>query len=165
MTDSIYAYRGENNSFSLTLLRASQSPDMYPEYGMHSYNIGIGICDKDEYFRYSDTFNYPLYFITNTSHKGSLPLKNSFISTSKNIAVSTLKTSEDENGFIVRVFDISKNGGMAFIQINADFEVTAVDNLERPIDKEVSRDGSRVLVNLSPCETIALKVTLNKGVV
>ncbi|HPZ52220.1 MAG TPA: hypothetical protein PLI11_04820, partial [Clostridia bacterium] len=71
----------------------------------------------------------------------------------------------DESGFIIRAFDITGDGGEAFIQINADFEVTAVDTLERPIDKEVSRDGSRVLVNLSPCETIALKVTLNKGVV
>lgn len=157
MTDSIYAYRGENNAFSLTLIRASQDPDSHPEYGMHNYNIGLGVCGKSEYFKYSDSFNYPMHYITNSSHGGSLPLTKSFISTSDNIAVSAIKVSEDGKGIIARVYDITGKSGKGSITLGGEFTIQAVDIMENPLDTAITREGKKVVFDLKPNEIVSLK--------
>jgi alpha-mannosidase len=158
MTDSVYAYRGEGNALRLTLLRATQEPDLYPEVGLHDYRLGVGICEADEYYKFSDCFNYPLSCITNTAHGGELPQKDSLLAVSDNLAVSALKVTEDESGVIIRLFDATGQGGRGWIRLKADVAAETVDLLEQPCPGKLTVEDGRLAFDLRANEIISLKL-------
>jgi len=164
LTDSIYAFRGENNSLSITMLRATQYPDQVPEYGLHTFNIGIAISnnDKHELFNKNCCFSYPLYYFSNQPHKGILPMENSFFKTEGSISVSAVKMPEDENcGFIIRVFDISQNYGTGCISFEREIlSAKAVDLLEMSTQNDITVSGASISFNLKPNEILTLKIEL-----
>lgn len=162
ISDSTYAYHGGDNFLSATILRATQEPDEYPEYGLHNLNLAIFPCNNDliELYRISSSFLYPITYFSNSSHKGNLPLENSFLKPFGTIAVSAIKTPEDKtSGIIIRVYDLSQQGASAgIIFFKQVVSVIAVDILENAVKKDITLIGSKVMFNLIPGEIITLKV-------
>jgi alpha-mannosidase len=161
-TDSIYAYRGVKNTISITLLRASQEPDPYPEYGLHNVNIGISICENDhmQLYRKSSDFIYPLTYLANTSHGGSLSMEHSFIKTSGNIIVSAVKSPEQlDKGIVIRLFDGSGQGTDGTVIFDRSIKGAEVVNIiEEPCGKTLTIIENKIHIRLKSYETITLKV-------
>ena len=108
MTNSLYGYRGAEDCMTVTLIRASRDPDPCPEYGMHHFELGVGVCDSDENAQYAMTAEFlnSIQVITNRTHKGSLPLEYSLLSVSGGVKVSALKLPESGiRGVVIRLYN------------------------------------------------------------
>ncbi len=108
LTDSKYGYRGYENRMEVSLLRCSSRPDPYPEIGQRCFRIGLALCDGSlpqlkalgSQFAHRD-----LPYASNRSHKGRLPLEDTFLHV-ENAIVSAVKLAEDRKGLIVRLASI-----------------------------------------------------------
>ena len=140
ISDCKYGFRYARDTVALSLIRASYDPDPYPEYGIHHFRIGIGVCRSDkgnrELYRIADTFIHPISYCTADIHTrgGELALDHSFLIVKGNIRVTALKISEDKTGVIVRFFNIGdkkEDYSLQFVQkIN---DAVAVDLNEVPL--------------------------------
>ena len=162
-TDSKYGFRGADNSLAVNLIRSSTEPDPSPEDGMHRIRLGVGIvdslCNKDV-FRAASAFIHPISFVSDTAHNGHLPKAASFLTLDGDVKCSGIKTSEDGNGLILRLYDANGKGGA----VTASFlkparKAALVDFTEK---KELGavdvRDG-RVSFNLPAYQAATLKVS------
>ncbi len=110
ISDSKYGFRFTEDMLALALIRASNDPDPYPEYGVHHLRIGIGVCPKPttdaSLYRMADAFLHTRPFCAATMQKqeGTLPLCHQFLRVSDNVRITALKTAEDGNGYVVRFF-------------------------------------------------------------
>lgn len=114
VTDTKYGFRGIDNAISVSLIRATSSPDPYPEYGKHRIRIGVGIVDgvkNQTLYRAAAQFVHPISVVSARSRKGSLPMTGQFIKAEGDIQISAVKTAEDGDGIIVRLADIGGLGG------------------------------------------------------
>ncbi len=169
---SNYAYRGEKDSVSLTLIRSSQEPDKYPEYGMHDFDIGIGICADDnmQLFRNAALFTQPLKYIANTQHKGTLPINSTFLRTEGDIVISAVKLPENPSDsdagkkIIIRLFDSTGKGTTGKLVFDRDIISADITDImeEQPYGTDSERrliiKGNEVKVDLRPFEVVTLKI-------
>ncbi len=162
LSDTIYAYCGENNSISATILRATTMPDKYPEFGIHTNEIGVAVLSnkKDIIYKTAAGFNQPMQFVSVIPHKGKLASTGSFIKVEGSVSVSALKTPEHAQGheIIVRLYEIEGKSGECRITF-ADKPVSAhiVDILEREQSK-ATVFGSTVIFNAGANEIITLRI-------
>lgn len=119
ISDSKYSYDCTGNTLSLTLLRNCIFADHYSDRPYADFNYTDEGISRFEYAVYPHTeengfgcvqrfaaaFNNRLVAVPVSYHKGSLPLKNSFISISKpNVSLMSVKFSEDGSGdAVIRV--------------------------------------------------------------
>lgn len=169
LSDCTYAFRGEADTLSATILRATQDPDRCPEYGLHNVVFGIAAVDGGkgpaELIRLNSGFTCPLYYFSDTAHAGSLSTENSFLHTEGAIAVSGLKSTEEPGAdLIVRVSDVSRRGGRGTV-VFAKPVVSAqpVDLIENPATRDDGRpvtvEKNRVGFDLKPGEILTLRVS------
>ncbi len=164
MTDSCYAYRGEKDSLSVTLLRASQEPDPHPEYGLHHYRIGIGACDGDpaQLFRHAALFTLPLRYIAGSPHPGTLALREGFIRTEGDIMVSAVKAPERPQAgvLILRIFETGGRGTIGKILFDREIAGAAVVGITEEPSEDAAAEvrENTVIVSLKPHEVATLRV-------
>jgi len=114
VTDTKYGYRGVNNSIAVNLIRSSYEPDPSPEDGIHRMKIGVGMVDSlcnMDVFKASTGFVHPISFVSGTAHSGTLPKEAKMISLQGDVKCSAVKTPEDGEGLIVRLYDANGKGG------------------------------------------------------
>jgi alpha-mannosidase len=118
VTDTKYGFRGVNNSLAVDLIRSSIDPDPSPEDGIHRVRIGVGIidslCNKDV-FKASSRFIHPISFISGTAHNGTLPKEAKMMTLEGDVKCSAVKTPEDGDGLIIRLYDANGKGGKVTI--------------------------------------------------
>ncbi|MEI6580198.1 MAG: glycoside hydrolase family 38 C-terminal domain-containing protein, partial [Eubacteriales bacterium] len=118
VTDTKYGFRGVNNRLAVNLIRSSFEPDPSPEDGIHRIKIGVGIidslCNRDV-FKASTGFVHPISFISGTSHAGTLPKEAKMITLEGDVKCSAVKTPEDGEGLIIRLYDANGQGGKVII--------------------------------------------------
>lgn len=109
LSDYLYGYRCENNSMQVTMLRASQYPDPFPEVGVRIFHLGIAVAKDEPAALFQLAFNMTgaLPYITNKRHAGSLPLNWSFMQLKGPVAATGIKAPEDgTKGLILRMAEI-----------------------------------------------------------
>ena len=114
ISDTKYGFRGANNSLAVALIRSSTEPDPSPEDGMHRIRLGVGIADSlcnQDVFCTSSAFIHPISVISGTAHKGDLPKEAGFLTLDGDVKCSAIKTAEDGDGLIVRLYDANGKGG------------------------------------------------------
>ncbi len=163
ITDTKYGYRGVNNSLAVNLIRSSTGPDPYPEDGIHHMKIGVGIadsvCNKD-LFKESTGFVHPLAFVAGTVHKGNLPKEARMFSLIGDVKCSAVKTPEDTDGLIVRLYDANGKGSEVTLDFAKDVESAVLTDLtEMKNLGEVAVDGKKVTFTLGAYEIATVKVS------
>ena len=110
-----YGFRGDRDGLSLNLIRSSFDPDPYPEVGEHRIHLAVGVCEPEEstLAKISAKSNHPV--ITRT-FAGSLQQNKNLIRVEGGI-VSAVKNAEDGNGFIIRVFNPTKEDKQIRVEI------------------------------------------------
>ena len=101
---------------------------------------------------------FPLGKVTNTTHKGELPLEQSFVELVSSARLSSLKISEDKKGYILRVYSICDKEKEISLKFYKDIKSAAlVDFTEKAIcDAEYS--GNTVSLVLKAGEVKNIRV-------
>jgi alpha-mannosidase len=123
LNDGIYSGSADGGSFDLTLLRSPvyshhenqhPRPDIYHHYmdqgereffiRLKAYPQGTG---NDEITRRALELNQPPVYVIESNHRGEFPLQQSFcaIKEGSSAIISTIKRSEDKDGWIIRAVE------------------------------------------------------------
>lgn len=122
INDAKYSYDVDSNILSLTIVRSPVYAHHNPQklnqrkeyeyldqerqefkYILFPYK---GSWKENKIIELSESFNNPPFLFIEGSHKGDLPLSQSFINyEGKNFLVNVIKKSEDGKGIIVRIFE------------------------------------------------------------
>lgn len=141
-TDSKHGYRMTDNSVSVSLIRSSFDPDLYPEYGEHRFSLALaphtGACDVAESCNIAEAFDHPLVVMQNSAHQGDFAADAALLQVcNKNIMLSSVKKPEDSDGLVVRLYEVAGLDTDAQITVSpllADGKsYVEVDALERPL--------------------------------
>jgi alpha-mannosidase len=162
LSDYLYGYHCEKGVMSVTMLRASQHPDRYPEVGFRCFDIGIGVLSDDllEMHQTASCMTEELPYITNKSHDGSLPLNGCFMKVEGNIVAGAVKSPQDNSkGFVIRLYEVSGQSGKAALSFTIPPKnVTLTDIHEKPVTCGILSDN-RLSFDINANEVVTLKVT------
>ena len=151
VTDTKYGFRGCFNSVSVSLIRGSSDPDPYPEYGNHFTRIGVGVVNgtaNKELFRQASRFVHPLAACSARKGAGKLPMDGRLFELTGDVRVSAVKTAEDFDGMVIRLFDEAGAG--------SDFTLTFTQEVSEAFNADLSE---KILGNLDVSEkTVSGKV-------
>jgi alpha-mannosidase len=174
LNDSKYGHSLENSTLRLTLIRSSYEPDPLPEIGEHTIRMSIvphgKVLPESTLIQLGAGFNHPLQVIGTDIHKGSLPAQSPAIieSDSANIVVSSVKKAENDDAFIMHLYETAGKATTAKISIDARLlgqvkDAVEVDFIERPVEKttaKATKDGLTVKI---PAHGIAcVKISMTK---
>lgn len=167
ITDTKYGFRGFKDSLAVSLIRSSFSPDPYPEFGIHKFNLAIEVVEEAtnvELIRKAYDYNHPIRFISGRVHEGSLPPEKGFISVeSGNINISSVKVPENQlldnspnKQIIMRVYEADGEDTRAVIKFDKMVsKAWVVDINERPITDERISNGCKISLD---CTTLEFNV-------
>lgn len=153
ITNSKYGFRGADNSVSVSCIRSSRDPDPYPEYGKHNIRIGIGAVESASPSTLCETalhYLHPLAVCSARPGKGTLPPSARLFKLEGDALVSAVKTAEDSDGTVIRLYDASGKGG----EIKLGFFKAPLSVSETDINEKIISDlnvsGSDVSVRIEP---------------
>jgi alpha-mannosidase len=161
-----YGYDTRGNTMRLSLLRSPKWPDPTADRGNHSFEYSLyphkGRVENSETIYKGYEFNYPLLTCLTDSHKGDLPLTDSFIKiNSKNVIVTSIKHAEEsENVWIITMYEMQ--GLDTKTEIVLPFKPVKVfeSNFLEDDLKESSFINNRLQISIPKNSTRVLKVYL-----
>ncbi len=162
MCDVQGAYRGWNDTLSVTLLRSTALPDIIPEHGIHHFRVGIGIlpsCEM-ELYKAANSFIHPLPFASVVPHKGTLPTDGQFMKVDGKVIVSGIKSPENSKGkeMIIRFYSLSDAEQKVKISFaKTPVKAQLVNSLEVNLG-DLIIDGNDVVVDAPALSITAIKV-------
>ena len=133
-SDCKYSYYSEEGVLSITLLRSSINPDKYPELGIQSMELGLGVAESTDWKILTEKaicFAHPLYIYSNTIHAGLLPACSSLIRIEGRANVIALKRSEDRSGLTIRLGNHDENQSTVTIHLPKEAHAEQVDVFEK----------------------------------
>jgi len=165
LNDCKYGFDVQGNTMRMTILRTSYSPDPNPDQGHHELRYSLyphrGDWRKALTFRRGYELNHPLetVVVSGGASQGNLPEEASFMRINpENIVLSCLKTAEDSDGIIIRIYDATGEGGEA--EITPGFpigEAVETDLLERNLTRLTLQEGL-LKVKLAPWEIKTIRL-------
>ena len=110
LNNAKYGYDIKGNVMRLSLLRSPKWPDPTADRGKHSICYALyphaGRWETAGTVRRGYEFNYPLIGLITDTHKGTLPVQQSFVSLSPaNLVLTTIKKAEDSDAWIFQWYD------------------------------------------------------------
>jgi len=163
LNDCKYGYDAKGNVLRLSLLRSPEYPDPHADEGHHEFTYSLyphGGGWKDALtIRQGYNLNYKLIAVPVGQHQGALPGEHSFVETpSKNIIVSALKKSEDDNALIMRFYEWAGKQADVVLQLPPGAQsASETDLMERPIGN-LSVSNGAVTVPTKPYEIKTIRV-------
>lgn len=161
--DSKYGYRATEDSLAVSLINTSWNPDPFPDRGLHIVNMALAISREDPKLL-EDTaasFNHPTYFLSNSAHKGSLPMEHSYLELEAGSTVlSAVLPTEEANVLHVRFYEAAGREDKAVFRF-AQAPVSAVSvNLNgSELISDVQIRGSEVTVTAKAFSLGQLRIT------
>jgi alpha-mannosidase len=158
-----YGHSLHNNVLGLSLLKGAIFPDPNADRGLHRFTYSLLPHEGDwraaQVVRHAYELNAPLLAVPMVSaHAGE---RVSFLSTTDDhVVVETVKTAEDGDGIIVRLYEAHNRRGPVTLQFARPItSAEEVDLLERPRGT-VDVDGNTVTFDVHPYEVKTLRVRL-----
>jgi len=161
MSDSKYGYRGEVGWLGATLIRSAYDPDEYPELGVHTFALSVGLAESDEpasLIRMAQAFQSRLVSVTNTVHPGSLPTEKSFARLEKgSVELYAVKQAEDGDGLVLRGMELTGDGKDVVIALDGAASAALCDTHERPL-RPLTVENGRIRFDARPYGLFAIRV-------
>lgn len=162
-SDTKYGFRGFQNSISADLIRQSYEPDPCPEYGMHHFQISLGLADaQDELSLINTSYAlwHPIQSLSDVPHAGRLPLSGSFASLKSGSAVlQSVKLAEDGSGdLIARLYSIGGETQAVLAFAKTPKSVQVVDIHENPASGTASVNGNDVAVSIGAESLVTVRI-------
>jgi alpha-mannosidase len=149
---------------SLSLLRASISPDPVADRGHHEFVYALlphaGNFKEGRVIEESYALNVPLAIKPLKTNAGPLPSSHSFFQLDRaNVIIEAIKVAEDGDALIVRLYEATgARGAVSLTTSLAVQEAWSSDLLENSLKRLPFRNG-RVRLDLQPFEIVTLKFT------
>ncbi|NLK08930.1 MAG: alpha-mannosidase [Firmicutes bacterium] len=170
ITDSKYGFRGFDNTLAVSLIRSSYDPDPYPEFGIHTFRLGLCATTASTGKELIETaYNYchPLTVLSGTSQKGEMPLRQSFMQVEAgSVAVSAVKMPESQaaDQVIVRLYETEGSDTevvLGFLQSVKD--AALVDLNEQPLlhMPKPRVNGSKVALRVGGAQIVSIKLVFD----
>jgi alpha-mannosidase len=162
--DSKYGADVQDGVVRVTALRSPDSPDPKADDGEHHFALSITAHNGDwksgAAAQNGSAFNLPLMARVMQQQSGALPPAHSFMSVEPSrVIVSALKKSEDNDDWIVRIYESA--GQPAAATINLPFAAKTVSevNLIEWNDKPLPLSGQKLTVNLGAWEVKTIRIS------
>jgi len=163
LNDSKYGYDALHNRLRLTLLRATTSPDPDADRGIHKFVYAMmphaGDWRSAGVVEEAHRLNRPFVAVKLSENKGKLSGTKCFVKCdAPNVALEVLKQAEDNNGWILRVYETQ--GKRCDARIRLDLPVKRAeecDLLEDRASGVALQDGSLVL-KIKPFEIRTFRI-------
>ncbi len=173
LNDCKYGYSLDGSTLTATLIRSSFNPDPLPEVSEHSMKFAICPHGKKpssaELIRLGAGFNHPLAVLSTDVHKGTLPSSAVGITavTPDNVILSSIRKAQDDDGFIVHVYETAGKQAAAKVAFDKILMGTVesaveVDFMERPIETSTAKttaDGFGVTIPAHGIAAVRVKLT------
>lgn len=165
VSDSKYGFRYTEDAIALALVRASFDPDPYPEYGVHRFRIGVGVCADtapEALYRTASAFVHPISYCTADLHErgGALPLDGRFLEVTGDVRVTAVKTAEDGESVVVRLHNNGKEQASFTLALSREVVFAYNTDLNENIIGDLALEGNVVKDVCAPyaIRTILLKL-------
>ena len=152
--DSKYGFRAEKDALSVSLINTSNNPDPFPDRGLHTVNIALAV-EKADPKRLSDTaagFNHPVYLLSANSHKGSLPLEQTFLDMeAASTVLSAVLPTEKPDTLQVRLYETCGKADTVRLRFHRPVrEAVSQDLSGNTLEGTPEIDGSEVSFTVPP---------------
>ncbi len=166
--DSKYGYRAEKDALALSLINTANYPDPYPERGLHVINVALAISTDSpkELEETANYYNHPMYFLSNNSHEGILPVDMSFMEfgAKSSVLSAVLPDRADNEGLEeihVRFYEIEGTEDKIVLKFQKmPVEAVSVDLNGREVESDIQIDGHEVSVSVKAYSLGEVKVVL-----
>ncbi len=158
LNSSKYGHSFDQDTLSLTLLRASTEPDPLPDLGEHVIEYALLPHADDwtagEASRAGAAFNTPLVALSCLFQAGDLPTWASFVEIAQpNVQLAAFKQSEDGAGLILRLVEMDGQDTTAQVALSPLLgemsEAVEVDTMERGGgEKKIELNDNALIVDL-----------------
>lgn len=163
ITDCKYGYSFKERQMEISLLRTPKHP--YPEADMCVHKIRYALYPHAENFYNSDVvqkayvFNNPLVAESVTKGSGQLPASYSFVScTANNVAVDTIKQSEDGRAIIVRAYEFGNTRTNAKLSFGFPVDKVMYCNMLEEELEELCIEHGKLSFAIKPFEVVTFKI-------
>lgn len=157
LNDCKYGYDIKDNTMRLSLMRAPTCPDRTGDHGTNTFVYSLyphknGWQDGGTVHRAFE-LNVPLEAFAAENQSGALPKEQSFLSTdSANVLVDALKTAQDGDGIILRVYEAEQRRGRVKIECALPFERVTECNLMEENETDIETVGGAFAFSIRPFE-------------
>lgn len=163
ISDSKYGYRGVDNTLALTLINSAVHPDPYPERGIHTIALWLGICTANEKKaeEMASVCNHALFYEPSNCHTGSLPMENSLLKVEAEHAVISSVVPAEDGSILVRVYETAGQDDQVEIIFGKKVaEAEAVNLSGDVLPGKAKAAGERVILEVEAYSLAAVKVKL-----
>ncbi|MCJ7840610.1 alpha-mannosidase [Lederbergia sp. NSJ-179] len=139
LNDCKYGYDVKGHVLRLSLLRSPKWPDPQADIGSHTFTYSLyphrGNWREANITRKGYELNHPVTVVVAEAHAGSLPNHHSFMKTeAEHVVLDTVKPAEDENGFIVRLYEATGGREQTTLHLQLPIDSAEETNLlEEPV--------------------------------
>ena len=162
LNDCKYGYDIKDNIMRLTLLRSPIEPDPNADIGKHFFCYSLlphaGDWREGDIVKNAYDLNYPL-LVSNDKSVSDF----SFVqSDQKNVFIESIKKAEDEDGIVVRFYEVFNQQTKAELTFCYPIQNVFECNLLEKEQKPVKFNNNKIPITISPFEIKTLIVFLKK---
>ena len=163
MSDCKHGFRAFADTMSVSLLRGSRDPDMYPEYGVRSFRFALAAvagCSGVELKAQADRLIHtPVVSACDPCENAFLPPCGSFISV-EGVRLGAVKLSRNGQGLVLRLINMDGEAKRYSIRLPAPIaSAQRTDINETILDSLTAEDGA-VTGTIDPAVVETVLVTL-----
>lgn len=170
LNESKYGYDAAGHTLRISLLRSPTDPDPNADRGHHHFSYALyphsGDWKQALTVRKGYEYNYRLQAMQVGTHRGTLPLKHSFIAPNmQNVVLTAVKKAEDSNALIVRFYEWAGKDGDVRIQVPKGATSAKLANLleqtegaKLSIENGDTENGDTIVVPTHPYEIVTVNV-------
>lgn len=164
ISDTKYGYRGTDDRLSCTLINSTNFPDLYPERGLHTINLSVGVIESNPKQLDNEAFCavHKVIYQSGKVQKGTLKKEHSFLDTDLGTASILGMNLQDEN----IVIHLCENCGQdtkvtlssSFVPIST---IEICDIMGNLIQHEVKKEKDLISFTVKANSVMALKIRVN----
>lgn len=165
LNDCKYGHDIKGNVMRLTLIKSATSPDAMADQGHHEFTYSllphVGDWRDGNVAREAYALNYPLMAAQLLSQpQGKLPAQSQFATVdAENVIIETVKKAEDEEAWIVRVYEHQQSRRAAVtLALGQPIQRVVECNLVEEGEVPVHFEGQQIVFPISPYEIKTFKV-------
>lgn len=157
LNDCKYGYDILDSRMRITLLRAPTCPDTKGDLGYHKFTYAFyphnGTWQTGRTVQEAFELNLPLCATSVTQSNGELPSDYSFITCNNDdIVIDAVKSAQDGNGIIVRLYQSRRVRGERTLTINLPFTKAYECNLMEENNTPYPTEDNKLTFNITPFE-------------
>ncbi|HZK39013.1 MAG TPA: glycoside hydrolase family 38 C-terminal domain-containing protein [Clostridia bacterium] len=163
LNDCKYGYDIKDKTMRISLMRAPTCPDRTSDHGTSTFVYSLyphkNGWQDGKTVQKAFELNVPLEAFALGSQDGSLPGEKSFLSVdSTNVIVDAIKTAQDGDGWILRLYEAEQRRGKVKVKYALPFERVTECNLMEENEEEIETADGEFSFTIKPFEVKTFRI-------